>query len=194
VSEKVIYTDNFRIKVQSMKHIEIYNNWDKSERHGLFISDLEQLRELGEICKKIEERLKEEKEEKMIKSIRAWDFELQKMYKVCNINYVTGFISLGCYDLENPEGWLVREADKIDLMYGTGVKDRNGVEIFEKDIIKVFGYPFGNLIVLWDPDELTWVLKRDLTSFTLLYLALYSNKSDMLEIVGNLYEGIKKEE
>jgi hypothetical protein len=130
----------------------------------------------------------------MIKNIRAWDYEFQRLYRVCNINYVTGFVSLGCYDFKNPENWIVREADKVDLMYGTGVRDKNGVEIFEKDIIKVFGYPFGNLIVLFDPNELTWVLKRDLTSPTLLYLALYSNKSDMLEIIGNLYEGIKKKE
>jgi uncharacterized phage protein (TIGR01671 family) len=129
----------------------------------------------------------------MIKSIRAWDYEFQRLYRVCNINYVTCFVSLGCYDFKNPENWIVREIDKVDLMYGTGIRDRNGVEIFEKDIIKVFGYPFGELIVLWDLNELTWVLKKDLTSPALLYLALYSNKSDMLEVIGNLYEGVKNE-
>jgi len=64
MSEEVIDMGNFRIKVHSAEYIEIYNIWGKSERNGLFISDLEQLRELGEICKKIEERLKEEKEER----------------------------------------------------------------------------------------------------------------------------------
>jgi uncharacterized phage protein (TIGR01671 family) len=129
----------------------------------------------------------------MIRGVRAWDYELKRMYKVCNINYVTGFISLGCYDFNKPESWVVREADKVDIMYGTGIKDRNGREIFEKDIVRVFGYPFGSLIVLWDMNELTWVLKRDLTSPVLLYLALYSNRSDMLEIVGNIYEGVRDE-
>jgi|GEM_PF-3875136 len=129
----------------------------------------------------------------MIKNIRAWDYELQRMYKVCNINLTSAFVSLGCYDLTNPNSWIIRKIDKVDLMYGTGIKDKNGIEIFEKDIIKVFGYPFGNLIVLWDMNELTWVLKRDLTAPVLLYLALYRDKSDMLEVIGNLYEGIKDE-
>jgi uncharacterized phage protein (TIGR01671 family) len=129
----------------------------------------------------------------MLRSIRAWDFELKRIYRVCNINLLTGFVSLGCYDFKNPENWVVREADKVDIMYGTGVVDKNGVEIFEKDIIKVFGYPLGELVVLWDVNELTWVLKRDLTSPVLLYLAFYRDKSDMLEVVGNLYEGVKNE-
>jgi hypothetical protein len=53
----------FKIKIHPEGIIEIFNSWDKSERYGIFISDLNQLEELREICKRMKQKLEEEKEE-----------------------------------------------------------------------------------------------------------------------------------
>jgi uncharacterized phage protein (TIGR01671 family) len=130
----------------------------------------------------------------MVRDMRGWDYKLGRMFRVYSIHFRAGYVMLDDVDCEGGGGGvgLVREVREVDLMYGTGVRDRNGVEIFEKDIIRVFGNPFGELVVLWDFKELTWVLKRDLMGLPLLYLSLYRDKEDMLEVIGNLYEGVKK--
>jgi|GEM_PF-4396083 len=60
---EVMNMRNFKIKITSEGHIEIFNSWDKSERYGLFISDLGQLEELKEICEILKQKSKEDKNE-----------------------------------------------------------------------------------------------------------------------------------
>lgn len=79
------------------------------------------------------------------------------------------------------------------LMQSTGLKDKNGVEVFEGDIVKVSNHPFqkkedsagieidGDYLIGWSDHSLTW-LAGDL---------LLHQLKPYIEVIGNIYENPK---
>ena len=110
---------------------------------------------------------------------RAWDTykKIWTEYKIHEgivffLDKNTG-VWVGKYD----EGYK-----EFDLMQYTGLKDKNGKEIYEGDIIKFLN---GIFEVIWCNEKASFILKNKEYKEFLNFI--YENNNGM-EIVGNIYE------
>ena len=117
----------------------------------------------------------------MIPKFRVWDKTDKEMYLVDEINFNRGeFESIG-------DGiTFLRGADEVELMQSTGLHDKNGKEIFEKDILDYNGR---KVVVKWHGSYACFIyefvdeLKNRTAEWQPLYLSYYK-----FEIVGNIYD------
>lgn len=127
----------------------------------------------------------------MIKRFRAWDKRKNVMRDVAVLHFTkngkTNFIEYWI----NPTELKSYHVRNIDLMQSTGLIDRNGVEIFEGDVVAVENHPFqrkedssagmeieGDYVVGWNQHDLTWCA-GDL---------LLARLKPYVRVIGNIYE------
>lgn len=125
----------------------------------------------------------------MIPKFRAWDIENDEMLfpdDTDKVSFVIEADGIGTYDMRYPgdeyAGWAY--LDTI-LMQSTGLKDKNGVEIFEGDIVKIIGDVLGDdmSVIRFTEGGFYLDYKNLDTEFELLY------SIDLpIEIIGNIYE------
>lgn len=75
-------------------------------------------------------------------------------------------------------------SDKIILMQSTGLKDLNGIVIFEGDIVKIFDSLY---TVFYNISEGSYQLEPHDERWVVDYMSNFSSE-ESLEIVGNIYE------
>ena len=116
----------------------------------------------------------------MIPKFRAWDENGKIMNSVVSIDFETK---------EATNGGDIFKLENIELMQSTGLKDKNSVEIFEGDIIKLQEGHTSYYVVEWHKKGM-WVFryienKDQYYPFDLVY-----SFSDHIrnEVIGNRFE------
>ena len=115
---------------------------------------------------------------------RAWNKHGQKMFAndeliIWNGNvYANDSKKLTCNNLK---GWSI---DDEYLMQSTGLKDKNGIEIFEGDIVRFFDSLY---TVFYDISEGSYRLKPHDDRWVVDYMSNFSSE-ESFEVVSNIYE------
>ena len=79
--------------------------------------------------------------------------------------------------------------DEIELMQSTGLKDKNGKEIFEGDILGVdTGEEIVNLNIYWDSKHALFMFESEIHNEKELLAELVEDNTYPFAIVGNIYE------
>ncbi len=125
---------------------------------------------------------------------RAWEVNLKEMIHVDDIQFRNNeIIKIDGIELHPKEdqpvmintksAWRIVDEDDAILMQYTGLKDKDGKEIYEGDIVKDCDTSDMHFEVKWDEDKLGYYMP---TEFDEEYV--YSLNTVKLEIIGNIYE------
>lgn len=113
----------------------------------------------------------------MIPKFRAYHKELKMMFEVLAIDFFNKAVTVK-FDKEH---YRIYSFDDIILMQYTGLKDKNGVEVFDGDIMFYEQDWYQYTLVKYDKDKLAFVLYDGCER-------LYHELWEPGEVIGNIHE------
>lgn len=121
----------------------------------------------------------------MIPKFRAWLKGNKKMVDVDEIAFRTHWIHV-FYELNYY--WF--KFDDAKLMQSTGLKDKNGKEIFEGDVLEIEdeGEVLGNAKLTWHNEQAVFMIEAISVDDIAPFHEIVSDGSYSYRVVGNVYE------
>ena len=119
----------------------------------------------------------------MIPKFRVWDESIRYMDYRVRVTTTDDYIKVEVLDAFSD--WRELEERQYELMQSTGLKDKNGKEIFGGDIVEV-SKGFTN-IICYSVNEGNWKLRPADKQWACSYFSNYENTAEW-EIIGNIYE------
>lgn len=119
----------------------------------------------------------------MTLKFRAWDSAKKEMFKDTFAITESGqVVVVEQEDVMCPPDYVF--VDNLVIMQSTGLKDLNGIEIFEGDIVKIFDSLY---TVFYNISEGSYQLEPHDERWVVDYMSNFSSE-ESLEIVSNIYE------
>jgi uncharacterized phage protein (TIGR01671 family) len=116
---------------------------------------------------------------------RAWDNVNKQMFDVIKMTFSADGIKVGVGYISNPNCGITYRKDIILIQF-TGLIDKNGVEVYEGDIVNVLNYLNGEI---WEGhthyDEVVFLNGRFDIKNPWCHESLQSNT---VEVIGNIHE------
>ncbi|EGP4927242.1 hypothetical protein VD173_001710 [Enterococcus faecium] len=121
----------------------------------------------------------------MIPRYRAWDKKTETIQEIESISFKEKKLVIDQKSVAWFNSDYIRNFDEVELMQSTGLRDKNGVEMFEGDIVKTLEIDSGVTFSTIKFEEGAFCIdyKNLGTEFEFLYFA-----DSHLEVVGNIWE------
>ncbi|MDT9552212.1 YopX family protein [Enterococcus faecium] len=129
----------------------------------------------------------------MIPKFRAWDKKTETIQEIESISFKEKKLVIDQKSVTWFNSDYIRNFGEVDLMQSTGMKDKNGVDIFEWDIVLVnvsngFDHLVNEKTVVQESEFHSGLIYKSLAS-GMEYRVFKHKKMDYeYEVIGNIYE------